>query len=927
MLTLRTRALIVILLIGIVGLPLSHLLVHLLTEFWWFQSTGFTEVFWTRLTWKVLVGLVSFGVYAVFLGSNVYLAWRGSRSRTIKMRNFRALQLTQTELEHYTNQVTRYFVIGLIGLVAWVAAVASAATWETILKALNASMVGDRDPIFAQDIGFYLFQLPFYQGLHSWVLLLLVWGLGMALMIYLLKGMITLRLGWQRLVSGPPKTHLSLLLAAIAVLVACGFWLERYQILYSPTGVVFGAGYTDAHAQLFAYGVMALLSLIFAFLCLLTLRRSTITLPLWGLGLYLLALLLVKGTYPWAQQQFIVEPNELTKEAPYIEHNIQFTQKAYHLQDVQRQDYEVKAQLNPEVLQQNQSTLDNVRLWDYRPLLSTYRQLQEIRLYYQFQDVDVDRYVLKDGPEQVMLSARELSVSRLPDQAQTWVNQRLKYTHGHGLVMSPVNRATADGLPELYIKNIPPVSAIDLPIKRPELYYGEATDTYVFTGTSTQEFDYPQGKENVLTRYSGQGGVPMPSLWHRLAYAYDLNSLQILISNYFTDQSRIHYYRQIQTRVNQIAPFLQWDSDPYLVVIDGRLQWILDAYTVSDRYPYSEPVLRSPDASSLVNLQTQDLLRTNPNYIRNSVKVIVDAYDGSLQFWAVDDADPILRTYRQIFPKLFRDASAIPAKVKTHFRYPLDLFKIQAQMYRAYHMTNSEVFYNQEDLWQFPKQSFEGNQLIMDPYYVTMRLPGQASDEFILILPFTPTNKDNMIAWMVARSNGADYGKLLLYEFPKQKLIYGPRQIEARIDQEPNISQQFTLWGQAGSTVIRGDLLVIPIQESLLYVEPVYLKADQGELPELKRVIIAYENTVVMEETFDAALSAIFGQKSATLPIQTAQTASTQPRPNQATADLARQALDTYQQAQDALRQGNWSDYGRHQQQLKELLQQLNQER
>lgn len=927
MLTLRTRALIVILLIGMVGLPLSHRLVHLLTEFWWFQSTGFTEVFWTRLTWKMLVGLVSFSVYAVFLGINAYLAWRGSRNRTIKMQNFRALQLTQTELERYTNQVARYLIIGLIGLVAWVAAVASAAAWETMLKALKASMVGERDPIFAQDIGFYLFQLPFYQGLHSWVLLLLVWGLAMALMIYFLKGMITLRLGWQRLVSGPPKTHLSLLLAAIAVIVAWGFWLERYQILYSPTGVVFGAGYTDAHAQLFAYGIMALLSLIFAFVCLLTLRRSTITLPLWSLGLYLLVLLLVKGTYPWAQQQFIVDPNELTKEAPYIEHNIQFTQKAYHLQDVQRQDYEVKAQLTPEVLQQNQSTLDNVRLWDYRPLLSTYRQLQEIRLYYQFQDVDVDRYVLKDGPQQVMLSARELSVSRLPDQAQTWVNQRLKYTHGHGLVMSPVNRATADGLPELYIKNIPPVSAIDLPIKRPEIYYGEATDTYIFTGTSTQEFDYPQGKENVMTRYSGQGGVPMPSLWHRLAYAYDLNSLQILISNYFTGQSRIHYYRQIQTRVNQIAPFLQWDSDPYLVVIDGRLQWILDAYTVSDRYPYSEPVLRSPDVASLVNLQTQDLLRTNPNYIRNSVKVIVDAYDGSLQFWAVDDADPILRTYQQIFPNLFRDAAAIPAKVKTHFRYPLDLFKIQAQMYRAYHMTNPEVFYNQEDLWQFPKQSFEGNQLIMDPYYVTMRLPGQTSDEFILILPFTPTNKDNMIAWMAARSNGADYGKLLLYEFPKQKLIYGPRQIEARIDQEPNISQQFTLWGQAGSTVIRGDLLVIPIQESLLYVEPVYLKADQGELPELKRVIIAYENAVVMEETFDAALSTIFGQKSSPLPIQTDQTASAQPKPNQATADLARQALETYQRAQDALRQGNWADYGRHQQRLKDLLQQLNQER
>jgi uncharacterized membrane protein (UPF0182 family) len=523
-----------------------------------------------------------------------------------------------------------------------------------------------------------------------------------------------------------------------------------------------------------------------------------------------------------------------------------------------------------------------------------------------------------------MLSARELAVNELPQEAKTWVNERLKYTHGYGLVMSPVNQITSDGLPELYIKDIPPVASVNLLITQPAIYYGEETGNYIFTGTSTEEFDYPLGDQNALTHYQGKGGVPMPTIWRRLAYAFDLGSLQTLISNYFTDQSRIHYHRQIQERVSHVAPFLHFDDDPYLVVIQGRLQWIVDGYTVSDRYPYSEPVTHSKSAEGILQTENvQSLVGADVNYIRNSVKVLVDAYDGSMRFFAVDETDPILATYRKIFPNLFEAAAAIPPAVRAHFRYPLDLFKIQAQMYATYHMSDPEVFYNREDLWEFPIQTYEDSQVVLQPYYVIMRLPGEAKAGFILILPFTPSNKDNMIAWLAARSNGEDYGKLLLYEFPKQKLVFGPRQIEARIDQDPQISQQFTLWSQAGSKIIRGDLLVIPIKQSLLYVEPVYLRAEQGELPELKRVIVAYDKNVVMEPTLEKALAAIFGGESVQQPVTTGTSSAVVP---QAPA-LAKSALEIYQKAEAAARQGNWAEYGRYQQELENILQKLNQRR
>ena len=907
----RQGGLILIILMAVVGLSLSKTLVHILTEAWWFDSVGFSEVFWTRLTCQILIWVVTFVLYALFLWGNYRLAIHQTQNRAFHF-------FEGSALEAYSKTFWNYLAVVLIVLIALGAASLSIPLWETVLKYLHPTAFGSRDPIFGQDISFYIFKLPLYEGIRNGLLGLLVWGLIVSVLVYSFRGSSKQGYNRRNILSNLVKTHLSLLLAAIAFLCAIDFWLKRYGLLYSAGRVVFGAGYTDVHARIFAYSVMSVVALIVAVVFAASVRQRSFALPGFGIGLYLMALVLLTSLYPWFLQQFIVTPNELAKEKPYIQYNIQFTQNAYRLDRVQRQNYSAQAQLNRQVLQQNQSTIRNIRLWDYRPLLSTYRQLQEIRLYYKFNDVDVERYTLNGNYQQIMLSARELSNSQLPQEAQTWVNQRLKYTHGYGLVMSPVNQVTSDGLPELYIKDIPPAAEVNLPVSQPAIYYGEETDTYIFTGTKTQEFDYPLGEANAFTTYNGKGGVPMPSIWHRLAYAYDLDSIQILISNYFTHQSRIHYYRQVQERASHVAPFLQLDSDPYLAVINGRLQWIVDAYTVSDRYPYSQPVAQSKDAEAMLKGgNTQNILDEKINYLRNSVKVLIDAYDGTMRFFVVDATDPILHTYRQIFPHLFEPSQLIPPEVKAHFRYPQDLFKIQAQMYLTYHMSDPEVFYNREDLWRFPMQTYEGNQQMMQPYYVIMRLPGEEKAGFILILPFTPANKDNMIAWMAARSNGTDYGKLLLYEFPKQKLIYGPRQIEARIDQEPKISQQFTLWSQAGSKVMRGDLLVIPIEQSLLYVEPVYLRAEQGELPELKRVIVAYDKAVVMENTLEQSLAAIFGGEQVEKAIPGTGASST----------LAKSAWETYQKAQAAMRQGNWTEYGRYQKELEGILQQLNQDK
>lgn len=899
---------------------ISKPLAHLLTEIWWFDSVGFASVFWTKLGWQLLISLVIFIIYGLLLLGNYGLAIHNTRHNA--HHNSVRLLVDDRSLGGWTEDRFHAVAIGLIVVWSLMAAISSIAHWETILKFFNASFMGEVDPIFHQDLSFYLFRLPLYERFYTGLIFPLAIAFVVSIVIYVMRGSLETNQQGKIQIQKTAKQHLNVLLCIIFLLLGWGFWLARYQLLYGTDGTVFGVGYADHFAKQLGYQVSSLLSVAVGILCLLLMRRRNFNLELKSLGVVIVSLILLQGVYPWFVQQFLVAPNELTKEKAYLAHNIKFTQAAYRLNGIQQEKYQATAKLTRQSLQNNQPTIQNIRLWDYRPLLSTYRQLQEIRSYYKFSDVDIDRYTLNGDYQQVMLSAREMAHEQLPIEAQNWVNKHLKYTHGYGFAMSPVNQISTDGLPEFFVKNIPPVSTVDLPIQQTAIYYGEESKNYVFTGMTTDEFDYPIGGTNASVRYQGSGGVPIGSLWRRLVYAYDLNSLQALISNYFAPTSRIHYHRQIRDRVSQIAPFLKFDHDPYIVVADGRLQWIIDAYTTSDHYPYSQPVSASKDANNILQKDsTRSLSDNNLNYIRNSVKIVVDAYDGSARFFAVDPDDPVLATYRKIFPTLFEPVTSAPKTIQQHFRYPQDLFKIQMQMYLNYHMSDPEVFYNREDQWQLPKQIYEDKDVLLEPYYVIMRLPGEDKLEFLIIQPFTPANKENMISWVAARSNGDDYGKLLLYEFPKQSLVYGPRQIEARIDQEPQISEQFTLWNQSGSKVIRGDLLVIPIDQSLLYVEPIYLRAEQSELPELKRVIVAYDKSVVMEKTLDEALNRIFGKTSEATANPELSAKDEKPQaPNSQKPQSAKSALETYRKAKAALRQGNWAEYGRQQQELEKAL-------
>ena len=562
-------------------------------------------------------------------------------------------------------------------------------------------------------------------------------------------------------------------------------------------------------------------------------------------------------------------------------------------------------------LEANPQTVENIRVWDDRPLLTTLRQMQEIRLYYDFADVDVDRYTIDGQARQVMLSARELNYSNVPANAQSWFNEHMQYTHGYGLTMSPVNVVTPEGLPDLFIQDIPPSSKVGFEITQPEIYYGELTDRFVLVGTKAKEFDFPDGDGNAYTTYSGDGGVSIGSTLRQALFSLYYQSFDILLSDYVTEDSKILFRRRVKERVSTLAPFLHLDRDPYLVVVDGRMKWMVDAYTTTDRFPYAEKFL---------------LPRKPINYIRNSVKVVMDAYHGDVDFYVSDADDPMIQVYGKVFPGAFKPISELPESLKSHVRYPVDFFDIQAAMYRAYHMTDPTVFYNKEDMWEAPKELFGDKEQLMQSYYLIMKLPGESEEEFILLVPFVPTNKDNMISWLAARCDPENYGRLLLYQFPKQRLIYGPSQIEARIDQTPEISEQMTLWSQAGSRVIRGNLLVIPVEDSLMYVEAVYLQAESSQLPELKRVIVSYENSIAMEQTLDQALRKVFAQPSR--------------RNNDASEDavggeegtpieirtwrsLAGEASQLFEAAVSAQQDGDWSTYGENLEDLEATLKDL----
>jgi uncharacterized protein len=607
---------------------------------------------------------------------------------------------------------------------------------------------------------------------------------------------------------------------------------------------------------------------------------------------------------PMLFQRFYVKPNELELERPYIERGIRLTREAYNLDRIAAKPFPAEQNLTPRTLEANKATIDNIRLWDWQPLADTYAQLQEIRTYYKLRDLDVDRYWFGSTYQSVMLSARELKSSLLPPNAQTWVNLHVLFTHGNGAVMSPVTQKSTEGLPLLYLRDIPPVADGGPEIREPRIYYGQERSDYVIVRATTPEFDYPKGNENVYAVYNGAGGITLSGMVRRVIFAHHFNDMNLVLSSYITDDSRIMIRRNIGERVRTIAPFLSLDHDPYLVISEGRMFWIQDAYTTSDYFP-------SAQAAPGLNL----------NYIRNSVKAVIDAYNGSVDFYLMDQADPIAATYQRIFPGLFKPFAAMPPDLQKHIRYPEDLFLIQAQLYQTYHMAAADVFYNREDLWQFPRQpASDGGVAPMVPYYIVMRLPGETQAEFFIMIPMVPSRRDNMIAWLAARCDAPRYGKLIVYEFPKEKLVYGPFQIEARIHQNTEISQQISLWNQMGSRVIRGNLLVIPIENSILYVSPLYLRAEQGHLPELKRVIAAYGEHVVMKETLAEALSALFTDTGAA---PTTTGAAMEGPGGDTAAKRAQEALDRYKQAMEQLKSGDWAGFGKQMDAMRGLLEDI----
>jgi uncharacterized protein len=879
-----------------------------LVDWAWFSAVGYLSVYWTILGGKVLLFLVVFGVSTALLWLNGALAFRfAPPRREVRLRDVtRASGSLQTfpDLWELTRPRLpwRLLIGGVAGLVGLLVAAGAVSYWDVVLRFIHQVPYGQNDPLYGKDFGFYLFSLPAYLSLKNWLLVLLFLGAVMAGAVYLVNGGIAPgERRWS--VSAAPIIHGSILLALFFAVKAWSYNLDRFLLLYRDNGVVVGASYTDVHIELPVLWVLVGLACVAAVASVANVWVRTYKLPAVGAVLVFGSSLVLGAVVPALFQRLFVKPNELQLEKPYLQHNIALTRQAYNLQLITAKPFPADQSLTWQMLQANKATVDNIRLWDWQPLMDTYGQLQEIRTYYKFHDVDVDRYVLDGIYQQVMLSARELKQTLLPANAQTWVNRRVLFTHGNGLVMSSVTRKNAEGLPIFYIQDIPPVSHGGPPIRESRIYYGEETDGFVVVKATTPEFDYPQGKDNVYGMYEGKGGVPVGGFARRSLFAWYFKDLNLLLSGYVTADSRIMMRRTIQERVRTIAPFLRLDRDPYLVVSEGRLFWMQDAYTTSADFPYSQP-----------------LRERGLNYIRNAVKVVIDAYHGTVDFYVVDPSDPIAATYHRIFPRLFKPLAAMPDDLQRHIRYPEDLFFIQAQLYRAYHMENPEVFYNREDLWQFSRQQTGEERAVMAPYYIIMRLPGEAQAEFVLMLPMVPSQRQNMIAWLAARCDPPNYGKLLVYELPKDRLIYGPFQIEARINQNPEISQQISLWNQLGSRVIHGNLLVIPVENAILYVSPLYLRSETGQLPELKRVIAAYGDRVAMEETLPAALAALFKE---TAPASQAAEVRAGVPPAGPAVDRGREALGRYQQAMERLKAGDWGGFGAELEALRQLLEEL----
>ncbi|MDI6907379.1 MAG: UPF0182 family protein [Thermoanaerobacterales bacterium] len=884
---------------------------RLATDWMWFSSLGFSQVFTTILLSKVVIRVLVGVVFFIFILVNLLptrRAFLDVEPIVVENENVVAFRQGLPWRQFLNERLLTWACFGVSLVLAYMFSLAVSGDWATWQQFLHASSFGSADPVFGKDIGFYFFKLPFYSFLYViafWGVLLVTVLVGLS---YFLASPFQGIAGFMHRSRAP--VHMSILVALLLAVKAAGYILQQYGLLFSPQGVVYGPGFTDLHANLLAIRVLFVLALAGALVMLANIWLRRAQLLLYTIGGLIAASFVLGVVVPAAVQKFYVEPNELNREKPYIEHSIAMTRKAYNLDEVEQKSFPAGRVLTRDDILANQGTIRNVRLWDWQPMKSTYSQLQEMRFYYEFKDIDIDRYTIDGEYRQVMLAARELNQEQLPPQARTWVSERLQYTHGYGVAASPVNEVTGEGLPQFFLKDIPPQGIEDLRVTEPRIYYGESTDNYVIVNTKAKEFDYPEGDTNVHTTYAGKSGVTLGSLPKCLLFALSLGDYKLLLAPDVTAGSQVLYYRNIHERVPKIAPFLDFDEDPYLVIHDGRLYWIWDAYTTSDMFPYSEPY------------------QGRHNYIRNSVKVVVDAYNGQVAFYLADPNDPVARTWGKIFPGLLKPLDQMPEGLRAHLRYPEDLFRIQAHMYATYHMENPQVFYTKEDRWHMATEIFgsEGKEQVLEPYYTIIALPGEQKPEYVMISAFTPQNKKNLVAWMAARSDGENYGKLLVYEMPKQSLVYGPAQVETRINQDTTISQQLTLWDQKGSQVIRGNLMVIPIKDGLLYIEPVYLQAEQSKMPELRRVIVVHGDRVVMEPTLAQALDAIFGKGEER---GTPATGDETPSPagsadrDKTVSQLIAEANRLFDQAQESLKNGDWAAYGAKQEQLKAVLQEL----
>jgi len=847
----RFRLLPALLVIAITLLFVVPSAVGFTTDWLWFKELGYEGVFLRSFNTQAIVFGIAFAIVFLFIYFNLRIA----RQRTIG----RAAVVLGTGVDGRPITIEGQRVAGLAMPVAIGAAMlvgfSAASNWLAWLNFIHSTPFGTVDPLFNRDVAFYVFKLPVYQSLQSQTLAISMLTLIGCGMYYVLSGsfVIEARPGgtnWPRIRLMPAaRRHLTLLAALVFALMAWGAWLELPGILLTPTtrAVSFGASYADVHARVPLLWVTIAVLMLGAVLSVAQgFGRRGWLLPL-AVGLYVLVML-TGGLYASIIQRVIVTPNEQDREQPFILHNIAATRTAFALDNVEEREVSGDATLSEKDIINNAETLENVRLWDQQPLLQTFTQIQEFRPYYDFIGIDNDRYRIKGRYQQVMLSVREMTTESL--QNRSWVNDRLQFTHGYGLTLGPVNQVTTAGLPVLYIQNLPPISTVDLKVEQPSIYFGELSSSYAIVKTRQPEFHYPKGDDNETTYYEGTGGVPLYSWLRRMMFAIRFGSTDILVTAQLTKESRILYHRQIVDRVRTLAPFLTYDSDPYPVVHEGRVFWIQDAYTTTTNYPYSTP---RPFGAAQAEV----------NYVRNSVKVVIDAYNGGVSFYLAEPNDPLAETIGKVFPGIFRPIDEMPAGLRSHVRYPEDIFKVQTSVYATYHMTNPHVFYNKEDQWQVPAFDGEGGSAAqMQPYYTIMKLPGETRSEFIQMLPLTPRVKDNMAAWMVARSDGSHYGRLFVFQFPKQQIVFGPRQVIGLINQDQTISPQITLWNQQGSRVIWGTLLVIPVDKSLLYIRPLYLRSSNSPISALKQVVVVYNSKIVMADTLRQAIGRLFGARA-----------------------------------------------------------------